>query len=590
MESPAVIVFRLKDWPLARPLIEARQLPEVFEELACYLLSPAHTSRSTLEERLPEEPVEAPLAAMVMELLDPVTEVALECFGHELFEAGPIGQKHFGFHPSASYAQVASRFEKDGFRVLQAAELVRAATAADPAAAEATRQRVRALPKTGLSEREVALVEYVRSGGPMPQAGADHAAVALRLGELITPRIEDLAEIDGRILDVACAAGELRGVFKPFAARINAREEAGSDSFGTLRRELARRGIADGRILVALLQSGVEAASSATVHVMSRYAQLESMIESVRSSEPSRVEQARLITRLLMWVSCVGTLPAALTAVTDLLESPRAKDLMTDELRAHLSTTHGYEGPKARGTRGRPAKADAAKATKSEATKPAAAKAEPAKPEPAKPEPAKPEPAKPEPAKPEPTKPEPAKPEPVKSEPAKSEPAAEPEADGDKPRKARAKSDKGPPSLTSINETLTFAKGGGMVSLAEPGLDHDEEALLDAVNKKAAMAFRADLDDTVTVRVTGRGLTAQEADHAFGSHHHFATKTTVDALEIRVADEGRALPLPKGKFGVEVVAIRSPRPGAVPDYVLLLREELPAKLSKRTELPLIPTG
>ncbi len=170
MESPAVIVFRIKDWPVARPLIEARQLPEVFEELACYLLSPMHTSRSSLEERLPEEPVEAPLAAMVMELLDPVTEVALESFGHELFDAGPIGQKHFGFHPSASYAQVASRFEKDGFHVLHASELVRAARAVDPSAVDATRQRVRAIPKTGLSDREVALVEYVRSGVFLPPA------------------------------------------------------------------------------------------------------------------------------------------------------------------------------------------------------------------------------------------------------------------------------------------------------------------------------------------------------------------------------------------------------------------------------------
>lgn len=576
MESPAVIVFRLKDWPVARPLIDARQLPEVFEELACYLLSPAHTSRSTLEERLPEEPVEAPLAAMVMELLEPVSEVALECFGHELFDAGPVGQKHVGFHPSASYAQVASRFEKDGFRVLHASDLVRSATTADPSAAEATRQRVRAIPKAGLNEREIALVEYVRSGGPMPQAGADHAAIALRLGELITPRIEDLAEIDGRILDVACAAGELRGVFKPFAARINAHEEAGSDSFGALRRELARRGIADGRILVALLQSGVEVTSSATIHVMARYNQLESMIESVRSSEPSRAEQSKLITRLLTWMSCVGTLPAALSAVTDLVESPRAKDIMTEELRAHLAATHGYEGPKPKSPRGR-----AAKSKDAEAPKPA-----PAKPEAPKPEAPRPEAPRPEAPKPEAPKPA----EPPTADATKPATESDGEAEGDKPRKAKAKTEKSAPGLTSVNETLTFARGDGLVTLSEPGLEGDDEALLDAVNRKSAMVFRADLDDTVTVRITGRGLTAQEADHAFGSHHHFATKTAIDALELRVADEGNVIALPKGRYGVEVVAIRSPRPGAVPDYVLLLREDAPARLAKRAELPLIPTG
>ncbi len=523
MDSPSVIVFRVKDWPIARPLIEARQMPEVFEELACYLLSPSHAARSTLDEKLPEEPVAAPLAAMVMELLDLVTEVALECFGHELSGEGPIGQKHFGFHPSASYAQVASRFERDGFRVLHAADLVRAASTPDPASAEATRQRVRAVAKAGLSDRELALVEYVRSGGPMPQAGADHAAVALRLGELVTPRFEDWAEIDGRVLDVVCAAGELRGVFKPFAARINAHEEGTHDTYGTLRRELARRGIADGRALVALLQCGVEVTSSATVHAVSRYAQLDSMIESVRSSEPSRAEQARLITRLLTWVSCVGTFPAALAAVIDLVESPRAKDLVTDELRAHLAKAHGYEGPKPKGGRGRAPKAEA-------------------------------------------------------------------EAAVEAPRKARAKAEKPALSLGAVNETVTLAQGE-LVTLGEPGAETgDEDALLDAVNKKTAAAFRADLERPVTVRVTGRGLTSQEADHAFGSHHFFVAKTGVDLLELRAGDVGHAVPLPKGKYGVEVVAIRSPKPGAVPDYVLLLREELPAKLAKRAELPMIPTS
>jgi hypothetical protein len=56
--------------------------------------------------------------AGVVDVVDPdldlVTEVALESFGHELYDAGPIGQKHFGFHPSAAYAQVAARFERDG--------------------------------------------------------------------------------------------------------------------------------------------------------------------------------------------------------------------------------------------------------------------------------------------------------------------------------------------------------------------------------------------------------------------------------------------------------------------------------------------
>ncbi len=599
METPSVIVFRLKDWPIARPVMEARQLPEIFDELACYLLSPAHTSRSTLSERLPEDPVEAPLAALVMETLDLVTELALESFGHELFDAGPVGQKHFGFHPTASLAQVAQRFEKDGFRVLHAADLVRNALA--PSGDEGTRQRVRALPRTGLSDREAALLEYVRAGGPMPPAGADHAGIALRLGELLSPRPDEQSEADERILDVACAAGELRGVFTPIAARLNAHDEATVDTFGWLRRELSRRGIAEGRILVALLRSGIEVSSSASAWVMCRYGQLDAMIEAVRGSEPSRAEQPKLITKLLTWASCVGAFPAAVQAVIDLVDTPRGRDLLTDDLRAHLTAAHAWEGPK---SRGRAAKTAPAKAP---AAKPAAveAPAEPAKVEvPLVKLVAVEAPAEaPKAEKPARTK----KTEKPAETPKTETPKADAEKLTEKPAEApkvdaapevvdeaeapkRTKKSAATPTLTSLNETATFAQGDGLVTFAEPGLDGDDEALLDAVNRKVAVAFRADLSRPVTVRVTGRGLTAHEADHAFGSHHFYAVKSGADAFELRVGSEGRALALPKGKYGVEVVAIRSPRPGAVPDYVLLVRPEAPAKMPKRTELGTVPTG
>lgn len=606
--------------------MEARQLPEIFDELACYLLSPAHTSRSTLSERLPEDPVEAPLAALVMETLDLVTELALESFGHELFDAGAVGQKHFGFHPTASLAQVAQRFEKDGFRVLHAADLVRNALA--PSGDEGTRQRVRALPRTGLSDREAALLEYVRAGGPMPPAGADHAGIALRLGELLSPRPDEQSEADERILDVACAAGELRGVFTPIAARLNAHDEATVDTFGWLRRELSRRGIAEGRILVAMLRSGIEVSSSASAWVMCRYGQLDAMIEAVRGSEPSRAEQPKLITKLLTWASCVGAFPAAVQAVIDLVDTPRGRDLLTDDLRAHLTAAHAWEGPK---SRGRAAKAAPAKAAPA---KPAAveAPAEPAKteatlvklvaheapaeaPKADKPARAKKSEKTAEPPKTELPKTEPEKavekaaekaPEAPKAEPEKAvekavEKAAEKPPEAPKTEAApepaeetgapkRAKKSGAAPTLTSLNETATFAQGDGLVTFAEPGFEGDDEALLDAVNRKVAVAFRADLSRPVTVRVTGRGLTAHEADHAFGSHHFYAVKSGADAFELRVGSEGRALALPKGKYGVEVVAIRSPRPGAVPDYVLLVRPEAPAKMPKRTELGVIPTG
>ena len=336
------MLFRMRDWPIARSLIEARQLPPIFDELAGYLYAPEFTGRSALDEKLPEGPVEAPLATIVMEVLDLVTEVALDCYGHELFPAGPVGKKHFGFHPTAPYEAVAARFERDGFRVVHASQLV-GPTEPDGSSLESSKARVRAVPKAGLPERQVALLEYVRSGGRLPAAGADDALVALQLGRLLTPRFEQLNEIDGRLLDVVAAVGELRGVFEVFAARVNAHEEGGHDTYGILRRELTRRGVADGRILVALLHSGAEAVSSATLHVAARYAQLDALVEAVRANEPSRSEQARLTSLLLTWVSCVGAAPAAVEAVIRFAESPRAKDVEFDELRAHLAAAHGYD-------------------------------------------------------------------------------------------------------------------------------------------------------------------------------------------------------------------------------------------------------
>lgn len=62
-------------------------------------------------------------------------------------------------------------------------------------------------------------------------------------------------------------------------------------------------------------------------------------------------------------------------------------------------------------------------------------------------------------------------------------------------------------------------------------------------------------------------------------------KSGVDALELRAGDEGSALVVPKGKYGVEVVAIRSPKAGAVPDYVCLVRDELPTEPGEARRAP-----
>lgn len=568
MEAPSALLFRMRDWPIAQSLIEAKQLPPIFDEIAGYVYAPDFCGRSALDEKLPEGPVEAPLAAIVMEVLDLVTEVALDCFGHELFPAGPVGRKHFGFHPTAPYEALAARFERDGFRVVHAAQLVGAAGDGGDAL-EASRARVRAVPKAGLTERQAALVEYVRAGGRMPAAGADDAAIALQLGRLITPRFERLNEIDGRLLDVVAAAGELRGVFEVFAARVNAHEEDGHDTYGTLRRELTRRGVADGRILVALLRSGAEAVSSATLHAAARHAQLDALVEAVRANEPSRGDQARLTSLLLTWVSCVGAPPAAVEAVVRFAESPRAKDAEFDELRAHLTAAHGWEGPKARGAKGKAAKGKAAEPEASQPPQPLHA----------------PEPA-PAPA-PEP----PPAPAPKKGRAKAAEkPAEKPVEKAEKPAEKAAPEPEGPPAVGAVNETFTLSLKGDLVALGEPGVDAaDEDALLDAVNRKLACGFRTELAKHVTVRVTGRKLTGPEADHAFGAHHWFVCKTGVDALELRAGASGKAVPVQKGKYAVEVVAVRAPKGSGLPDYVLLLRDELPAKLPKRAELPTIET-
>jgi hypothetical protein len=542
MQPPAVIVFRVKDWPTSRPLLEAQQLPGFFEELACYLHAPADLARSMLEEKLPEEPVEAPLATMVMQLLDTVTEVALESFGHEVYDAGPAKQKHFGFHPSATYEQLASRFEKDGFKVLHATELVQRGTENDTVISDSARTRAKSISKQGLGEREGALVEYVRSGGSMPAAGADHGAIAVRLGALLSGRSEQWTEIDGRILDVACAAGDLSGVFVSFAARINAREERGANTFGLLRKELTRRGIAEGRILVALLRCGLTVTSSAHVYLIARSSQLAAMIEAVRGAETSRTDHPKLIAQLLMWTSCVGAPPAAVEAVIAAVEAPATKEALTDELRAHLLTVWGYEGNRAKAARAKGAR------------------------------------ARTDVSEPEPTVVVPIVVTPVVV-------ASEPEA----PRKVRGKVDSAVPLLSSLNQTFSVTSNKALVSLGDVGTDVSLPALLDALNAKTVVAFWGDVPRSVTVRVTGRGLTTQEAEHAFGSHHKYIVAIDSDALELKVATETHLLPVPKGRYGVEVVAVRSPKPGVVPDYVLIVRDEIPTRVSRRSEVPTIPT-
>jgi hypothetical protein len=319
-----------------------------------------------------------------------------------------------------------------------------------------------------------------------------------------------------------------------YAKRVADRSENAHDTFGTLRKELARRGIADGRILTALLRAGDDVVSSGVLHAVAHHAQLDALVEAVRGSEPSRSEQARLITRLLMWTACVGAMPAAVNAVIALIESNRGKEIVSDELRAHLATVHGYDGLKARGvkTRGK-------------------ARAE-------------------EVVAPPPPPPSPA------SSPA---PIVTPHV-----KKADA-----PPTLAAINETVTFAKPAGVIALGEPDFDGSEDALIDAVNARVALAFATDLDRAVTVRITGKGLTGPEADHAVGAHQWYTLKCSGEVMELRSGADARAIPWPKGKCGIEVVAIKVPKGATVADYVLMLRDESPARLPKRASLLTIPT-
>ena len=129
---------------------------------------------------------------------------------------------------------------------------------------------------------------------------------------------------------------------------------------------------------------------------------------------------------------------------------------------------------------------------------------------------------------------------------AKEASPAEPPATG---RKSKSKV-AAPPAMAAVNETLSLAKGADVLLLAEPGAydaDDDDDTLIDAVNKKTALAFRTDLSRAVSVRVTGKNLSAQDADHALGSHHWYVVKTGADALELRprfdvgqlVVDPGR---------------------------------------------------
>lgn len=160
----------------------------------------------------------------------------------------------------------------------------------------------------------------------------------------------------------------------------------------------------------------------------------------------------------------------------------------------------------------------------------------------------------------------------------------------EKPAEKVVEKPAGPPVVTAVNETVTLTFKGDLVALGAPGVDNsDEDELLDVVNKKHALGFRTELTKQATVRVTGRKLTGPEADHAFGAHQWFVCKTGEDALELRVGTGAHTVAVQKGKYAVEVVAVRAPKGSGLSDYVFLLREELPAKLPKRSSLLTIET-
>ena len=160
----------------------------------------------------------------------------------------------------------------------------------------------------------------------------------------------------------------------------------------------------------------------------------------------------------------------------------------------------------------------------------------------------------------------------------------------EKPAEKVVEKPAGPPAVMAVNETVTLTFKGDLVALGAPGVDNsDEDELLDVVNRKHALGFRTELTKQATVRVTGKKLTGPEADHAFGAHQWFVCKTGEDALELRVGTGAHTLAVQKGKYAVEVVAVRAPKGSALPDYVFLLREELPVKLPKRSSLLTIET-
>ena len=236
-KPPAVLLFKLEDWPLSRHLFALLPPPGAYASAPCYYYSKKHRGHAARLEALPERPVAATDERAMFALID----AALAPY----FESGEAdgsleGEGTHGFHADIDVATARSALQEGGFRLLEVPELLASLTRPE-AEGETLRKVVRlqkALVKARLlPARELAsLVSYLASGGAPPDVDVEAGRL---LGTLV---IHGAIERWNAVHERALALVLRVKAWPSLAPPPDGPEEAGLDRFGMLAERLYAAG------------------------------------------------------------------------------------------------------------------------------------------------------------------------------------------------------------------------------------------------------------------------------------------------------------------------------------------------------------
>jgi hypothetical protein len=118
-QAPAVLVFQLTDFPAIRSAVAASGLPRACVSAPYYLLDLKHKAKMTLFDVIHEPKVSAADTRAAFALLKEIIKIVRRSPRNPIRRGGIL----YGFHTGASVKQVVRCFERDGFRVIRAADL-----------------------------------------------------------------------------------------------------------------------------------------------------------------------------------------------------------------------------------------------------------------------------------------------------------------------------------------------------------------------------------------------------------------------------------------------------------------------------------